>query len=213
MIELEKIWTKFNISFILVLPLFKNILNNIKTKQGYNISIHSLFCEYGLINCYLLTNTCKYDSTIRLLFDKSKILESTLVDNIDKPINSLLDLMISSEYFYDVKNYEDYIVIYLKIDKKWEEDIKKIINSKYSKISKEYKDFILYTGEYQLIENNTINYLYLKNIPAKIVNKHKSLEEDIRALFQTPKDFKINELFPIFNEGNKECLNILNLKL
>lgn len=210
--ELEKIWKNFNISFILVLPLFKDILNNIKTKQGYNISIHSLFYEYGLLNCYLLDSNSKYTGTIRLLFEKSKILESTLVNNIDKPVNSLLDLLINSKYFYNIKNYEKYIIIYLKIDEVWEEDIHQIIRSNYSKVSQEYKNCILYKGEYELINNNTINYLYLKNIPAKITSKHKSLEDDIKNLFNISSELEIKELFPEFNENNKESINILKFK-
>jgi hypothetical protein len=210
--ELERIWKNFNISFILVLPLFKDILENIKTKQGYSISIHSLFYEYGLLNCYLLNNNSKYTGTIRLLFEKSKILESTLVNNIDKPVNSLLDLLINSKYFYDIKNYEKYIIIYLKIDKIWEKDIYQIMKSNYSKVSQEYKNRILYKGEYELINDSTINYLYLKNIPAKITSKHKSLENDIKNLFKISSEIEVQELFPEFNENNKESINILKLK-
>jgi hypothetical protein len=205
--EIEKIWKQFNISFILVLPLFKGIIENIKTKENYNISIHSLFYEYGLINCYLLNNKSKYNGYLRLVFKKESILVCDLLDKLDKPIASLLDLIISSKYFDTIKDTDDYIIIYLKIDNKWNKDIKHIINSQYSKVSSEYKNYITYTGMYSLSENDIINYLYLKNIPAKIIIKHKSLQDNIISIFNYDSKDDLPEVFTSF-DIKKESLNL-----
>lgn len=207
--EIEKIWKNFNISFILILPLFSNILNNIKSRDGYKLSVHSLFYQYGLKNCYLLNSKGEYTGHIRLLFDKKSILDSTLFNAINKPINSLLDLIINNKYFYNLKVFDNDVIIYLKIDKKWEKDIQKIINSQYSQVSNEYKETVLYKGDYQLTNNNIINYLYLKNIPAKILIKHDSLQKDIKNIFNYNKTKygELDEVFPKFN-NSKESLNI-----
>ncbi len=209
--ELTKIWERFNISFILILPLFKGIIDNIKSKDNHNISIHSLFYEYGLINCYLLDKNLHYDGTIKLVFDKKKVLICDLLDKIDKPLASLLDVLISNKYFVTIRDVDDYIIIYLKVDKIWDKDIKYIIKSKYSKVSEDFKDFITYKGSYSLSSNTIINYLYLKNVPAKIVIKHKSLQEAILDIFKMPKDSDLPEVFPEFSK-ERESLDINNLK-
>lgn len=209
--EIEKIWNKFNISFILILPLFKNILSSIKTIDNYNISIHSLFYEYGLINCYLLNNKLEYDKCLRLVFDKKKVLVCDLLDKIDKPVASLLDLLISSEYFYTLKDLDNYIVVYLKIDSKWNKDISYIMKSQYSKVSTDYKNYIMYKGMYSISSDEIINYLYLKNIPAKIIVKHQSLQDAIIDIFNMSKDSELPEVFPEFSR-EKEALILTNLK-
>jgi len=208
--ELEKIWKTYNISFILILPLFKNIIQHIKTKNNYNVSIHSLFCEYGLINCYLLNSKSEYDGYLKLVFSKNKVLTNDLLDKIDKPVASLLDLLISSKYFYTLKELENYVIIYLKIDNHWEKDITHIMNSEYSKVSKEYKEFITYKGSYVMSDDDIINYLYLKNIPAKIIIKHESLHDIIKKVFKVDKSFQLEEVFIGFSK-EKESL-ILNKK-
>lgn len=205
--ELEKIWKTYNISFILILPLFKNIIQHIKTKNNYNVSIHSLFCEYGLINCYLLNSKSEYDGYLKLVFSKNKVLTNDLLDKIDKPVASLLDLLISSKYFYTLKELENYVIIYLKIDDCWKKDIMHIMNSEYSKVSEEYKEFITYKGSYIMSDDDIINYLYLKNIPAKILIKHESLHEIIRKIFNIDKSFELDEVFIQFSK-EKESLII-----
>lgn len=205
--ELEKIWKTYNISFILILPLFKNIIQHIKTKNNYKVSIHSLFCEYGLINCYLLNSKSEYDGYLKLVFSKNKVLTNDLLDKIDKPVASLLDLLISSKYFYTLKELENYVIIYLKIDNYWEKDITHIMNSEYSKVSKEYKEFITYRGSYVMSDDDIINYLYLKNIPAKIIIKHESLHDIIKKVFKVDKSFRLEEVFIGFSK-EKESLII-----
>lgn len=209
--EVEKIWNKFNISFILVLPLFKDIVSNIKSKDNHNISIHSLFYEYGLINCYLLNNSSRYDKCLRLVFNKKTIIDCDLLDKVDKPVANLLDLIIGSEYFYTLKDIDNYIIIYLKIDSKWDKDIKLIMKSQYSKVSSEYKDYVTYAGYYQLLSDDIVNYIYLKNIPAKILLKHQSLQDIIIEIFNIPKNSDLPEVFPEFSRV-KETLDLNNLK-
>ena len=197
--ELIKLWSKFNISYILVLPLFNKILKNIKTRNNTNISIQGIFYEYGLLNSYLLNSLSKYTNNLRLVFDKKKLLESNLVDKLNTPLTSLLDIIVNSEYIESVKEYPNHIVIILKIDDKWSNDIRHIINSSYSLVTSEYKDAITYKGNYILQDDDAINYLYIKNIPAKIAGKHASLEKSIREIFNIDDKVILDELFPQFD--------------
>lgn len=208
--ELIKLWSKFNISYILVLPLFNNILKNIKTRNNINISIQGIFYEYGLLNTYLLNSYSKYTNNLRLVFDKKKLLESDLVDKLNTPLTSLLDIIVNSEYVQSVKEYPKYIVIILKIEDKWSNDIEHIIKSSYSMVSSEYKNAITYKGNYMLQNDDMINYLYIKNIPAKIAGKHESLEKSIREIFKVEDTFVLNELFPEF-DIKKETFSLSKL--
>ena len=197
--ELIKLWTKVNISNIIVLPLINKILKNIKTRNNTNISIQGIFYEYGLLNSYLLNSLSKYTNNLRLVFDKKKLLESNLVDKLNTPLTSLLDIIVNSEYIESVKEYPNHIVIILKIDDKWSNDIRHIINSSYSLVTSEYKDAITYKGNYILQDDDAINYLYIKNIPAKIAGKHASLEKSIREIFNIDDKVILDELFPQFD--------------
>lgn len=200
--EIEKIWKKFNISFILILPIFNDIVRYIKSKDGYNISIHSLFYSAGLINTYRFESPESNIDCLKLVFNKEQLLHYTLYDVIDKPIKSLLDLITCSSYFVNLKISDKYIVIYLKIEDKWKNDITFIEKSDYTKVSKRFKDEVLYEGVYELGDDDVINYIYIKNLPAKIVNKHKSLLTIINEIFNTSHE--IHEIDNLFDEFNKE---------
>lgn len=201
--ELTKLWSKFNISYILVLPLFNKILKNIKTNNNTNISIQGIFYEYGLLNTYLLNSSSKYTNNLRLLFNKKALLESNLVNKLNVLLTSLLDIIVNCDYIESIKEYPDHILVILKIENKWNTDIEFIINSQYSMVSSEFKDAITYRGNYVLQEDDAINYLYIKNIPAKIAGKHESLEKSIRKIFKVEDSFNLNELFPAFNVKNE----------
>ena len=176
--ELEKIWTKFNISFILILPIFKKLFYNCKHKSGYNVSIHTFLYDIGLIDTYLL--------------------DKLLLDN--------LELLINFEDFSNIEITDKYIIIALSINDRWKKDIVKIKQSKYSQVSEDYKNFILNKGIYHLSNEPIVNYLAIENVPVKIIKKHLKLEESIKFLFNMNHNEVLSELFPKFNIIN-ESLN------
>jgi hypothetical protein len=198
--ELEKIWMKFNVSFILILPIFSDIIKHIKSKDGYNISIHSLFYSAGLLNTFRFETPESNINCLKLVFDKNKLLNYTLYDVVNKPIKSLLDLITCSRYFVNLKMDDDLIIIYLKIDNRWLKDIQLIEESNYSKVSKEYKEEVLYQGVYELSDEPIIDYIYIKNIPAKILNKHESLLTAINEIFKT--SYELHQVDNLFDEFN-----------
>jgi hypothetical protein len=208
--EITNIIKRFNISFVLILPLFRSIISNIKLNKGKSYNIQGLFYECGLINTYLYDKYDLYDGYLRILFDKKKLLSHEIIDeNLSKKF-SLLELIISSKFFYTLKEYDKYIVIYLKIDEIWSQDITKIIQSHYSKVSDNYKEYVKNIGIYKLTNDDSINYLYITNLPAKIVLKNKKLEDAIKKLYNVDVDLKNCEYFQLFNK-EKECLKIKNL--
>ena len=113
--ELEKIWKTYNISFILILPLFKNIIQHIKTKNNYNVSIHSLFCEYGLINCYLLNSKSEYDGHLKLVFSKNKILKVFVCRSYVLPIAKKVNITAERLTLADNPDKQVYIQIIINI--------------------------------------------------------------------------------------------------
>ena len=89
---------------------------------------------------------------------------------------------------------------YLKIDNRWLKDIQLIEESNYSKVSKEYKEEVLYQGVYELSDEPIIDYIYIKNIPAKILNKHESLLTAINEIFKT--SYELHQVDNLFDEFN-----------
>lgn len=178
----RELWDKCNVSTVLILPLFSDILKNIRsTDNNAEYSIHGLFYDCGLVNAFLFEEDVIYDNTLKLLFEKDKLMNSEIF--INRPIPTLFDLIINSKYFKKVKVDGEFIIIYLKIDRKWDNDIKEIISSNYSKVSEEYKKLLLLKGTKVLSSSKIIDYLFLKNIPAKIVYKSNKLEDVLKEIF------------------------------
>lgn len=204
--ELEKIWTKFNISFILILPIFKKLFYNCKHKSGYNVSIHTFLYDIGLIDTYLLDKNSIYHNKLYLLFDKDILINSPKLITKNKLLLDNLELLINFEDFSNIEITDKYIIIALSINDRWKKDIVKIKQSKYSQVSEDYKNFILNKGIYHLSNEPIVNYLAIENVPVKIIKKHLKLEESIKFLFNMNHNEVLSELFPKFNIIN-ESLN------
>lgn len=189
MMKYRELWNKCTVSSVLILPLFNDILDNIKAKEEHaEYSLQGLCYDNGLINCYLYEHTGdKYDNTLKLLFDKEQLCNNEIF--INKPIPTLFDLLINCKYFLKLKIENDKVLIYFSIPEMWNNDIEKVVKSQYSKVSEDYKNKIKYFGKKMISKNDIIDYLFLKNIPAKIVLKHESLETVLREIL-SPNESK-----------------------
>jgi len=197
----RELWNKCNVSTVLILPIFSDLLKNIRsTDNNAEYSIHGLFYDCGLINAYLYEEDVSYDNTLKLLFDRETLMNTQIF--INKPVPTLFDLLINSKYFKKVKVDGEFIVIYLKIDRKWDNDIKEIISSNYSKVSEKYKELLLLKGSKVLSTSKVIDYLFLKNIPAKIVYKSNKLEDVLKEIFSFSEPID-GEYFIKFNFLNE----------
>lgn len=196
----EDFYTKYNISFLFVLPLFKDIIYNIRNKSNKKYNIYGLFCDCGLLNTYLLNKNSEFDNIFTLVFDQKTLLNTMLTDNINVKVYNLLDLLINYKYFHNIKKVDDKIIVEFIIDEKWNKDINLIMSSSYSKLSLEYKKEIVNDGRYLLSNKEDITYLYIENIPAQIVYKTKFAEDIIKKVFNIEKI----ELEEYFNSFSKE---------
>ena len=89
------------------MQMAKEEIKHIKSKDGYNISIHSLFYSAGLLNTYRFEKPESNIDCLKLVFDKNKLIHYALYDVVDKPIKSLLDLITCSRYFVNLKMISD----------------------------------------------------------------------------------------------------------
>ena len=185
----------------MILPLFSDIIKNVRSKENNaEYSIHGLFYDCGLINTFLYEEDKPFDGTLKLLFDKKTLMNKEIF--INKPIPTLFDLLINSKHFVKVKNDDPFIIVYFKIDKKWLPDINLITSSNYSKVSEDYKKSLLLSGKKVLSKSKVIDYLFLKNIPAKIVYKSDKLEDVLKEVLSY-NDKIDGEYFIKFNVLNE----------
>ena len=209
----DNIIEKINVSTIMILPIFQSILDEYNKKKTRN-AIHTvitLFYEYGLENCYLYDSINPNDrTTLKLVFNKEKLM--TKIKDNKKSFFSLFDIITLSAYFVKLENInEEEVVIYLKIDKKWEDDIKLIEESNYSKVSKDYKEEIKFSpsNRVELSSNTDANTIVIENLGANIAYKTKELQKSINNLYDT----NVHDLDEIYKKFNKDKETItINLK-
>jgi hypothetical protein len=205
----DNIINNINISTIMILPTFQPILDEYNSKKTRNAiyTVITLFYECGLINCYLYdSKSTDHNLTLKLVFNKEK-LTTKIIDN-KKSYFSLFDIITLSTWFVKLENLnEEEVVIYLKIDKKWEEDIKLIENSNYSKVSNEYKECIKFDSKYnvELSSNKDANTIVLENLAANIAYKTKELLKAVNKLYNT----NVSDSLEVYKEFNKEKETII----
>ena len=197
---LEKIWRTFNTSCLLVLPIYSRILKDNAYKKNKNIKIPfiQLCLELGLIQTYL-------EDDYILLFDKKKVMSEDLI--IDSNSTSFSEIIISCEYFQKMVYVDDeYIAYSLSIPDNYKTDIRFIKNSKYSKVSKEYKSELLITqNKIMNLSNKLSNSITSYNIPYGVVSRSKHIGKSIIDIFTVPgtkaplKLDKTYEVYPEFN--------------
>jgi hypothetical protein len=198
--QYKDIWEKYTVSSILILPIFSDIIKNLKTRNDEEYSIHSLFYNCGLINCYLYRKSESSGKYLYLLFEKDKLLKTELF--VNKPYETLLDLLLNCKYFVNIYQKVDNIIIKLEIDDIFSKDIEIITKSNYSKVSNDYKSKLLLEGRKIKSVNDDINYLILKNIPAKIVHRSEKLEKTLQEILEY-NDKIDGEYFVLFKKDRE----------
>jgi len=202
--QYKEIWEKYTVSSILILPIFSDIIEKIINKNNEQYSIHSLFYNCGLINCFLYRKSDTSGKYLYLLFEKKKLTQTEIF--VNNPYESLLDILLNCKYFNNVYQKNDKIIIKLSINDDYLKDVKIISESLYSTVSNNYKSKLILEGNKIKSINNDINYLILKNIPAKIVYKSKKLEQVLQDIinYKEPID---GEYFVMFRK-ERETLDI-----
>lgn len=209
----EKVWRKYNVSTILILPIFNMYLKHIKFRDKQH-TIYSLFFANGLVNAFLYDEEDKEEQevpdTLKVVFKFDEIKQQISNDN---NYYNLLDIL-NFELVHKTVKIDQYIVIYLRIPQEFKDDIKHIVNSKYSLVSREYKVASDTAGEKLLLLNkDIIDYLILNNFSLRVLIKSNKMKECIKEVFNFDKelgDEESYEYFCLFNK-DKEILNEANL--
>lgn len=197
-------WRKLNITTLLILPLFDDIVQGIKTRLTPRIEFPflQLACEYGLIKAYLFKEG-DIDTTFIYVVFTEKVLENLKLTN--SKYHSLSERIIDSKYYIGVERNEDHVIFKLRIPEEYRNDILLITKGHYSKVSSKYKMALKIKQKTIPRSKNPLGrYVVKQNLPYSIVTKQKHLKADmIEALGQ---DFSsVQEFYPPF-EMKRETL-------
>lgn len=205
--DIRKLWRTYNTSLFTILPILKNISEKydesvmFKTK---NITFIQLCFQFGLINTFCHTDIFNNDENnmyLNILFS-DKVLNKDMLDT-NSNYFSFNELLIDNKYFNNVYNYKDDIILYsFNIPKKFYKDIKLIQQSKYSKVSKEYKKEVFVSYDRVFTEDSLIDKAIFSNLSYSIFIKSISLKNKLEDLFNTSIDLN-NEFFERFDENNE----------
>lgn len=206
----NKILNEYNVSTILILPLFTKYTDKINIGK-HKYTIFSLLMDNGLLDCYLYDeddDPKQIPKTLKLLFDVSKIRNQFINDSY---YYNILDFFNHIGIVDKIKVNEKYLVIYLTIEDEFKDDINHIINSNYSKVSDNYKKACNLAGNRILSKNlKDVNFIIYNNIPYKILHKSRKIYECLKEIFNITFEYDKNiEYFCGFNT-DKEILKWQN---
>lgn len=204
-VTLKDIWKNYNISTVMLLPLFNDIYKGIKStgKSNVEYTFLQLCFEYGLINTYLHTEGKTH--YLILKFDVNEVNQNNNLTA--SKYYSFNDLIIDSKEFTYVRNINDKEVLYyLKIPAKFSKDIELIRQSKYSETSDEFKNAIRVKGEKIPKTSNEIGvFIAASNLGFSICMKHKFIKQFVEDLVGRQLDENM-ELYTAY-DPDKETLN------
>lgn len=206
---LRQIWKKYNVSTVIILPLFWDITTNIissnKKHNGLRIPFIQLCIEYGLKNTYLYKNK-KFTGNLYLVFDKKEF-------NKDKKLTtskykSMCELLLDCNYFSEIEITSDEVIIGLEIPKRFLGDIIVIEQGMYSKVSPVYKEEIKIKQKLVPITSNELAmYISKKNLGYSICNRHILIKQELERQLKIKID-ETSEYYEKFS-ARKENLEVL----
>lgn len=178
---IQKLWETTNISTIMLLKLFddlcKECASSVDDTYDFRVPIHYIAFDYGLLDCYL------DDFSLVLLFSHSSAVSDQLKTKSE--YLTFIDRIVDSKHYVKMKNWDNNILgVWLRIPARYREDIEKVKDSKYSKVSAAFKEamFMDYTAINGRIKTPNFDYpipryIVTDNIPAKIVHRSDKLKK------------------------------------
>jgi len=201
---LRDIWKNFNVSLVMVLPIFWQITDNVFSKrEKIKYPFVQLVMECGLLNTFLFRNR-KYEGILYLLFDKEKFNKEQ--DVTLSKYYSVCELLVDCEQFHSLELHNDYVVVGLKIPEKYDPDIYKIMDGYYRFLSKDYKDELYFRkriARYPNGENKLATYIIANDLAYAISIKDVGLRDELKDIIGY--DVHVDELYPAM-EKSKEHL-------
>ncbi len=195
---IRDVWKKFNVSTILIAPLFDEITNNVfaKYNQKLKIPFIQLCIEYGLKNTYLYKNK-KHDGCLYFVFDKRDFISDRQLST--SCYKSMCELLTDCKYFQNLEITSEEVIIGLTIPEKFLIDIIVIQEGAYSKVSEEYKKKLRITQTHiPKTPNDLARYVARSNLGYCIVSKHPSVKASLEKLLKTT--LKDGEYYEKFSE-------------
>lgn len=200
---LRDIWKNFNVSLVMVLPIFWKITDDIfSKKENIKYPFSQLVFEYGLLNTFLFRNQ-KFTGELYLLFDKQKFTNNLGITR--SKYFSMCELLLDSEYINTCELYNDYVLIGLKIPKKYHEDIGAIIRGKYTETSKEYKDELYLKKRLTYIPdsvNEIGRYIIINDLAFAISIRSPHIKEELESVIGEVKG-SVKEYYQDFNKDKE----------
>lgn len=200
--KLRDLWEHINVSTLMVLPMFSDMVSTCRQKRPPRLHypIQLLFFEYGLIN------TClnKDEMLLYCIFNADTVLSDLRKTN--GSYYSLSERIIDSKHFVFVERVDDLIVYCLRIPKEYYDDVELIVQSKYSELSKSYKNVLNIAQDYvPLTKHERAKYIVTQNIPYAIAVKGVQLREELQETLGALIDLD-QEFYTVFN-SSKESLD------
>lgn len=195
--KLREIWNKYNVSALLVLPIYSSICKDTRLKKDRKVSVPFLqLCfEMGLKQTYL------HEDEFIVEFDKRVIEKNDLTEAVGF---SLTEAFLASDYFIKVHVNDNSIFFFLSLRNEFKEDLDLIRTSKYSSVSPEYKkELMVSQGNIAILSNELSNNIVAYNIPYSIAMKAKHLKRDLSKSLQVDEAHLSGELFSEFNKDRE----------
>ena len=169
--QITQVWKRANVSTLLVLPIFDDILDGTKTRMVPRMEFPLLLIayEYGLEKAYLLRKGSEDLNKLYVKFNEKVCQDLQLTDS---NYYSLNERFIDSNYLSDVEYDENHIIYTLDIPTRFRSDIELIVEGKYSSVSKEYKSLLRVKQKHVPSWTNELgHYIVEENLPISIVVK------------------------------------------
>lgn len=215
---LREVWKNYNVSCVMVLPLFNTITDDIRYKNtahtGYPFT--QLCIDYDLEDTYLYADESKeFDGYLYLCFNSDLVTKNLSLTN--SKYYSLFEMIVDSG-FYSSDNLikisdSGKIIIPLKVPKRFYKDIKKIEKSQYSKLSKAYKNEIKIKckriPQLEGVISSIGSYISKSDLAYAISVRGIHVKEELEKFLNT-KIHLDSEVYPVLNKNN-EVLEYKNI--
>jgi hypothetical protein len=206
--EIQEIWRSLNISTLLILPLFQELIKcTTKGKDPIIYPIITIALEYGLINTFY-----NHDKKVLHLVFYQDLVNSDL-HLTDSVYYSFSERLIDLSVFIGCELVGDLVIYDLKVPEIWYTDLDLVVQGKYSQTGSEFKSAMeIKAGNVPKSSHSKANYITQNNISYAIVIKGKELWDEINDLLGT--EITINqEIFTVYDPEREDLeKGLLKLK-
>lgn len=180
---------------MLVLPILDIHFSPLISHEGIKVHIMQAFEMHGFLGAYLLSPYSRKPYQIHLVFDKQEVCKKSSI--YGSHFHSCSELIIENPLYDSLFINNSYIIYTLNIPKEYHKDIDVIMTSRYSKVSKEYKDCLRVTSTRIANLGHVFTHILSGNYSYFIVNKQDKILKLLGEVVEEniPKDAEIYDQF------------------